>query len=427
LVAASGRLLLIRLESRGSRICVALLTLALAAGLGRGILEPAVADYLVWRAPTVAGFERALAWDPHNPDLHLRLGQAYEAESSLPAVDHGRARRHFETALRLRPASSVPWLQLALLAEREGDRGRAHDALDAALRADPHNVKLRWEAALLALRWGERDQALGHLRYVLGVDPAERDAAFQLARALIEPGEDPGSLLPSEPNGLTSVLTAAVEHEDLPLAEVAWARRAPLPPTLPERLSRQYLELVLANGEGTAARSAWPSLVHRDRPTVDGNLVWNGGFEAERLLGWGLDWRVQRVWGVEVGLDRFVVAKGRRSLRLKFNSFPKLDFAGVWQFVPVEPGRQYRLRALAKALDFETRSGLKLQVALPEGEVLAETAAVSRTTDDWVPLEATVPVPAQVSLVVLRLRREPAVVPEGNLGGKIWVDEVSLE
>jgi hypothetical protein len=29
--------------------------------------------------------------------------------------------------------------------------------------------------------------------------------------------------------------------------------------------------------------------------------------------------------------------------------------------------------------------------------------------------------------VVLRLRREPAAVPEGNLGGKVWLDEVTLQ
>jgi len=159
----------------------------------------------------------------------------------------------------------------------------------------------------------------------------------------------------------------------------------------------------------------------------DGNAVWNGGFEADRLLGWGLDWRVERVWGVEVSLDHFVAARGRRSLRLIFNSFPSLDYAGISQLVPVEPGREYRLRALARALDFTTQSGLKLQVTLPkDGHVLAETNAIAGTTADWVPLETRLRIPAEVSLVLLRVRRAPSPRPEGNLGGKVWLDEVSL-
>ena len=134
------------------------------------------------------------------------------------------------------------------------------------------------------------------------------------------------------------------------------------------------------------------------------------------------------MWGVEVALDRFVAAKGNGSLRLTFNSFPTLNFAGVSQLVAVEPGREYQLRAQAKALDFVTRSGLKLQVVLPKGEqVLAETNAITGTTAWWVPLEAKVRVPVDTSLVMLRLRREPASLPEGNLGGKVWLDEVSLQ
>ena len=138
--------------------------------------------------------------------------------------------------------------------------------------------------------------------------------------------------------------------------------------------------------QGSTARRVWTALAPNGHLAQDGNAVWNGGFEADRLAGWGLDWRVQRVWGVEVALDRFVAAMGNGSLRLTFNSFPTLNFAGVSQLVAVEPGREYQLRAQAKALDFVTRSGLKLQVVLPKGEqVLAETNAITGTTAWWAP------------------------------------------
>jgi hypothetical protein len=157
--------------------------------------------------------------------------------------------------------------------------------------------------------------------------------------------------------------------------------------------------------------------------------VWNGGFETERLLGWGLDWRIRKLWGVDVALDRFVAAAGSRSLRLTFNSFPSLDFDGVTQLVAVEPDRQYRLRALVKAVDFTTRSGLKLQVVVPGPleQLLAETPPISGSTADWVRLEAPVTIPPGATLVMIKVRREPASEPEGNLGGKVWLDEVSLQ
>jgi hypothetical protein len=128
-----------------------------------------------------------------------------------------------------------------------------------------------------------------------------------------------------------------------------------------------------------------------------------------------------------VRLDQFAAAGGQQSLRLAFNSFPTLDFAGVSQRIAVEAGSVYHLRALAKAQDFTTQSGVKLQVVSPDGEqVLGETPGIVGTTADWVRLEAEVQVPDDISLVLLRVRRERAPGPEGNLGGKVWLDEISL-
>lgn len=401
------------------------LALAAAGWMARAVASPAIAQYVAWRAATAADLERAAARDPGNPDLRLRLAEAYEA--GLEQADLETARRQVETALRARPSHAGTWLRLARLADREGQPARAREALATALRYDRHDVAFRWEAALLVLRWGDTPQAIEHLRYVLEVDPARRDAAFQVARALLGTGESGASLLPAEPEALDGFLALAVRDRDLDLARAAWERRAAVPPAVPAGLQRGYLELLLENGEGPAARRLWLAVTPGRDAAAPDDAVWNGGFENDRLLGWGFDWQVQRVWGVEARLDRFAAAQGRQSLRLAFNSFPTLDFAGVSQLVAVEPGQEYRLRARARAQDFVTRSGLKLQVVTPDGrQVLAETAAVAGTTADWVPLEAAVRIPAGTSLVRLRLRREKAATPEGNLGGKVWVDDVTL-
>ncbi len=415
--------LLIPLESRATRAGVLALTFVLAASLAVVILGPAIADTLVRRATTAADLERALAWDRRDATLHARLGWIYQ-----DGGDYARARAHLEAALQLRPTDAYAWLYLASLADRQGDHARARHALETAVRLNPHDVTIRWEAGLMAFRWGDRERALEHFRYVLAVDPAQGDAAFQLAGMLLAPGAKPASLLPDDRDQLTNVLLAAIRSEDAALAEVAWTKRAAFAPPLPEDIARRCLDFLVAKGEGARARMVWRTLV----PPVgqaDGNALWNGGFEAERLLGWGLDWQVHRVWGVDVALDRFVAARGSRSLRLSFASFPSLDFGGVWQAVAVEPGREYHLRAFARAEDFTTRSGLKIQVVVP-GTVeqwLAETATISGTTRDWVPLETKVQIPPGISLVTVRLRREPAREPEGNLGGKVWLDDVRLE
>lgn len=423
--ARPARTVLVHLSSRSRRLIVLVVILVGVAWLAKVIASPAVADYLARNATTVQQLERAGDWDPADPNLRLRLAQAY-----LTRLDHGdiaRAQAQLESALRQRPSHGWTWFQLALFADRQGDMSRARRAFDTAIRMDPHNVWLRWEAALLALRWGERDTALYHLEYVLAVDPEQREAAFQLARTLLAPGESLATLMPAEPEMLTGLLASAVRHRDPVLAQAAWERRVLLNPVIPQELQRGYLELLLSGGHGLAARRIWLALAPKGSTATPGDVIWDGGFEANSLAGWGFNWQVQRVWGVETTLDRFVAARGRQSLRLAFNSFPTLDFAGVSQAVAVEPGREYALRALTKALEFNTHSGLKLQVVTPDGErVLAETGTVVGTTPDWVPLEARVRIPAGLSLARLRIRREKAPGPEGNLGGKVWVDEVSL-
>jgi len=234
------------------------------------------------------------------------------------------------------------------------------------------------------------------------------------------------TLMPAEPQALTGLLATAVGRGDVALAGAAWERRAPLAPPIPDGLLRGYLDLLLREGEGPAARRLWLAMVPGGQANPNGDVVWNGSFEADRLAGWGLDWQIRRVWGVEVALDRFNASQGKQSLRLTFNSYPTLDFAGVVQAVPVQAGREYLLRAKAKALDFNTRSGVKLEVAALDDQRLTETRDVSGTTPDWVVLEARLRVPSDATLVQVRVRREKAQEPEGNLGGKVWLDDVSL-
>jgi tetratricopeptide (TPR) repeat protein len=416
---------LVRLESRRGRFIALAVTLAAVTWLAKIIASPAVADHLARNAVTVPQLERAIGWDPTAPDLRMRLAHAYLAR--LGPDDVARSEAQLEAALHQRPTLGWTWLQLAILADRQGDTSRAQRALDTAIRLDRHNVWLRWEAALLALRLGERDAALEHLGYVLAVDPQQREAAFQVTRTLLQPGESLAGLLPAEPETLTGLLTSAVRHRDLALAEAAWERRAPLAPALPKDLQRGYLELLLGGGEGLAARRVWMALVPDGSAATAGDAIWDGGFEADSLPGWGFHWQVRRVWGVEVTLDRFVAARGGHSLRLAFNSFPTLDFAGVWQAVAVEPGREYALHALTKALEFNTHSGLKLQLVTSDGKrLLAETGTVAGTTPGWIPLETRVRIPNDVSLARILMRREKAPGPEGNLGGKVWIDDVSL-
>ena len=384
-----------------------------------------MADHLAPRGASVAEIERALRWDPGNPHLHVRLAGL---ELGAFGGDLDKARRHAEAALLRRPTHAGTWLQLALLADRQEEPARAREALDTALRLDQHNVALRWETALLLLRWGEREPAVEHLRYVIAVDPARRDAAFQLASAILPPGTATTSLLPEEPEALAGLLAGAVRRRDLALAEAAWERRAPLAPPIPDWLQRAYLRLLLSQGQGTAARRVWLAMAPPGSPAgAGGDLMWNGGFEAERIARLG-----PRL------ADPPDVGRRGGARPLPGGARPPVAPAGVQQL----PDARLRRGPAAgpgpggrPVPPPRPREGGRLQHHVrrqapghraDDDEPLGETRAISGTTADWVPLEARVRIPADTTLVQVRVRREKAPGPEGNLGGKVWLDDVSF-
>lgn len=419
-----ARVVLVRLESRARRLAAVVAALFAVAAIGGEMVRRAFAAGLAERAEAVADLDRAVAIDPDNPDLHVRIADAYARGAG---EDLEQAAHHLRSALERRPTHGGTWLRLAAVADRLGRVDEARAALQTAIGYDPHSVGLRWEAGLLALRWGDDREALDHLRYVLAHDPSRRDAAFQLARSLLPATEPVASLLPDDADSLTSILQIAIRDGDPALATAAWERRAAMEPPLRAEIQHRLLDLLLEHGEGRVARHLWAAMAPQSGRPDASNLVWNGGFEQAQLLGWGFDWEVRRTWGVEPRVVPSEAAQGRQALRLGFNAFPSLDYAGISQLVPVEPGRSYRLSALARAEDFVTRSGVKLQVVRQDdSEVLAETPAVSGTTNEWVRLETRVSTPPDVTLVRIRLRRERAPEPEGNLGGSVWLDEVAL-
>jgi tetratricopeptide (TPR) repeat protein len=217
-VSRSHRTVLVRLESRGWRVLAVVLLLSGAACIGKAIMAPAIAEHLASGASTESDLRRALAWAPDDPELHLRLARVLAGSFD---GDLDAARRHLDMALRLRPTHGETWFELALLADRRGETGPAQAALETALRLDPHNVDLRWDTALVLLRRHEPDAAIEHFRYVIAADPRRRDAAFQLASALVPPGASTSTLMPTEPLALTGLLAAAVDRGDVSLAGAA--------------------------------------------------------------------------------------------------------------------------------------------------------------------------------------------------------------
>ena len=125
-------------------------------------------------------FERALALDPENAGLRLRLGRALRRMGDL---------RGAEDQLRgIGPEAAEFGAAQVTLGELLDESGRGDDALAllaAAVERDPDDASARIAYAGVLGRSGRPDEALAEYARVPELDPARPDAAFGAAMNLV--------------------------------------------------------------------------------------------------------------------------------------------------------------------------------------------------------------------------------------------------
>lgn len=170
-----------------------------------------------------AVYSRAAAQRPLAPEpllalvqLDMRRGQLARAQSRLEAVlaaspehpyaagflgellltkgDPAAAVAHFETATRVNPKWTTPWVHLARSRYTQKQTAEGDAALLKGLQASPENEQLRLLLALSLTAQRRYDEAIGHYEIVLKYAPASILAANNLASALVDHKGDPQSL-----------------------------------------------------------------------------------------------------------------------------------------------------------------------------------------------------------------------------------------
>jgi len=140
-------------------------------------------------AQTQSRLEAVLAAHPD----HL-YADGFLGELLLTRGDVGAAIPHFETAARLNPKWSTPWVHLARHHYAGKRVAEGDEALLKGLQASPENEQMR---LLLAVSLGTQrrfDEAIGHYEIVLRKSPNSILAANNLAATLIDHKSDPQSL-----------------------------------------------------------------------------------------------------------------------------------------------------------------------------------------------------------------------------------------
>jgi hypothetical protein len=346
--------------------------------------------------------------------------------------DVHEAVRLSESATQLAPLDARGWARLGAAYEAAGrltDAGRAYRRAVTLFARSP---EMNWRLGNFLLRQDDEAGGLAAFEKVVAGAPGMRRAAYQTAwgatdrsREILE------RMIPAQPEILLDYLHFLLDTQRLDAAREVWGRMLDSGFPVAPGDALRYVDAALTDGRTEEAIAAWEALATR-APNVyaahhrTGNRVTNGGFEFDALDG-GLDWRIAPVEGAAARVVAGGASEGARCLEVAFAGTHNVEYAQVFQLVPVEPATRYRFTArvrtrgitsdsLPQFLLRDARDGRLLRVA---------TAPVPGTTV-WTELSVEFRTSPATRLIDVRLVRPASRKFNGNIGGTLWVDDVRV-
>jgi len=378
--------------------------------------------------------ERAVKLDPSNPAPHYRLGALRLFSWEKP--DSFAAMQHLSRAVELSPNNGPYWLALAAAAESVGDAPSAHDAIQHALDRRPMSPDYWWRAANFYLRAGQYESAWEHFRRVLQLSPSHADLVFRLCyKASSDPRVVAEKVLP--PDASAALRLAYVDfltsHRDYEGAFNVWQQIASkgLQTKVTFPSAQPYIDRLIADNRPEDAMSAWDDLLKwrvilRPASVNPSDAVFNGAFEQAPLNG-GFDWRTTPLPYVVTDLQSAGPLRGTKSARVDFTVKHNEEYDILFQFVPIQPRRAYRVQAMVRSEGITSDSGPRLRVvdAASPARLEASTAPVIGTTD-WHPIELTFSTGSDTRLVRLTVWRARSRTFPMEISGRFWIGAVSM-
>jgi len=102
-----------------------------------------------------------------------------------------------------------------------------------------------------------------------------------------------------------------------------------------------------------------------------------------------------------------------------------LDFAHVFQYVPLKPNHKYLLKAEVKTKALTTKSGIKLEV-VGIGPALYAASEPLTGDSDWTELTVPFRTPGQSKAGIIRFRRERTDKYDRFISETVWIDNVRI-
>lgn len=408
------------------RLLFSILVLIVSLVVGYHILSLWRGVYSYQANPSKDNLLKAIELSPSNPDPYYRLGLYYQWD--IRNTDLEESLNFFGKAIERNPLGQEYYLNLARVFQRMGEKRALEETLRKAILVFPTNYQGRWVSGNLLLRQGVLEKAFPHFTYILANYLNQSHLVYDILGKVINDSDFIlERVVPRDPSSLKQYLSYLYETGDKESAKKAWQKHNSFGYKADRSETLRHIEFLIAQGDLHEAFQDWRFRLQEEGIPIpqDGNLITNGGFETDKVLGGGFDWKISTVAGAEVSFDHSVAYAGRNSLRIAFNGKENVDFHHVYQFVPLKPNTAYILRASMKTQGVTTKSGLKIEilgVGLP-----FHSESESMTGDNgWREVMVTFQTPARLQGGLVRVRREKTEKFDRFISGVVWLDNFRL-
>ena len=383
--------------------------------------------HLLQSSPSRENSLRTIQLIPSSPDPYYRLSLFHEWE--MRSIDPEESLRFLKEAIERNPFEQRYWLDLAQLLHLKGERKGSGEALEKALSVFPTGYRGRWVSGALLLQQGSFEKAFPHFTYILSHYPIRSRLVYEISsRAIDDKDLLFERLIPRDPSSINRYIGYLCEIGDHELAKKAWQKKVSYGFKSGREETIRYIEFLIGKGELNEGFEVWKEALREEGLKIpsDGNLIANGGFEQDKLLGGGFDWKIGKVKGAEISFDSSVALEGKRSLKIAFDGKENVNFYHAYQYVPLRPETEYLLKISIKSDKITTRSGVKIEI-IGIGPRLHSTSEPVTGSNEWKELTLPFKTPAGSQGGLVRVRREETEKLDRFIAGTVWIDGFQLK
>lgn len=383
------------------------------------------------RSLQVETVRRAIALDPTNPDFHYLLGKLMLLDGK--PGDAAAAADEFRTATYMNSRSAVYWSGLAKACYAAADQSCADSSYHRAQELAPSSPQFAWEAAVNDVVSNQPKAALEQLKTFLHMQPDGWRQAFQL---LIRGFNDPDIVwhgLLADTNNVPAklaFLNFLAAGNRFEVADSYWTQLSKAKVQVPIASATPYVETLVGSGHYEEAAKVWSHVKEEENAgpetAAERNLVFNGGFEQAPLNA-AFDWRFVDQPYLSLDFADGSAHTGTHALRADFTVPQNAEYEIAYQWVPVTPNQTYELSAYVKSEAITSDSGPRLRVLDPRCAVCPEATTGGTTgTTDWHKITTEFTSGPNTHIVRLSIWRPQGHAYPMEIGGQVWLDDVSL-